>query len=303
MAEITAAMVKELREKTGAGMLDCKNALKEAGGNMEKAIEALRKKGMASAAKKSGRLASEGLIHIHQDGNRVAVVEVNCETDFVGKNEDFQNFVKNVAQEVLKNNPANLEEFLNSEFGQSGKTAQEVTQELVVKIGENISIRRFSIVEASRDENIGTYTHMGSKIGSIVRVKGDGSKVNGEALKGVAMHVAAASPRFVHAGEIPDEVRAKEKEIYLAQMKDSGKPPEILEKIVEGKLKKFATEVCIEDQIFVKDPDGKKTVSKYLKGLDPEAKILQFVRFQVGEGMEKKEEDFAAEVAKQVKGD
>jgi len=303
MAEITAGMVKSLREKTGAGMLDCKNALKEADGNLEKAVEQLRKKGMASAEKKAGRLASEGLVHIILNGKKAAIVEVNCETDFVGKTEQFQDFVQQLAQHVLQKTPANLEELLDQEFEQSGKKTEQYTKELVAKIGENISIRRFALVEAGSDEALGAYTHMGSKIGTIVRIKGDTAKLQEEALKGLAMHVAASAPRFVHSGEIPEEVLQKEKEIYLAQMKDSGKPPEILEKIVEGKLKKFSTEVCVEDQIYIKDPDGKNSVAKFLKGIDPAAKIVQFVRFQVGEGMEKKQEDFAAEVAKQISKD
>ncbi|MDX1386228.1 MAG: translation elongation factor Ts [bacterium] len=300
MAAISAIMVKELREKTGAGMLDCKNALTDADGDMEKAIEVLRKKGIASAAKKSSRLASEGLIHIFQGDGVAALVEVNCETDFVGKNEDFQDFVKKVAEHVAKHRPGNMEELLSQEFA-GGKSTEVITQEKVAKIGENISIRRFDLKEAGPGENIGSYTHMGSKIGSIVRIKGNSDKIGGEVAKGVAMHVAAVSPRFVRAEDIPQEVLDKEREIFQAQMKDSGKPPEILDKIIDGKLKKFATEVCLEDQIYIKDSEGKATVSKYLKSMDPEAQIIDFVRFQVGEGMEKKEEDFAAEVAKQLK--
>jgi elongation factor Ts len=300
MTAISATMVKDLREKTGAPMLDCKNALSEAGGDMEKAVEVLRKKGMASAAKKSGRLASEGLVHIHPEDKAVAMVEVNCETDFVGKTEEFQAFVKKVAHHVLKNNPKDRETLLAQTWDNSGKSVEEITKEMVAKIGENISIRRFHQIHRKADELVGHYIHMGSKIGALVLVKGDGGKLKDEALRGVAMHVAAAAPRFVSADRIPGEVLQKEKEIYAAQMKDSGKPAEILEKILDGKLKKFATEVCIEDQIYIKDPEGKSSVGKYLKSLDPHAKILDFVRFQVGEGLEKKQEDFAAEVAKQM---
>jgi elongation factor Ts len=293
-------MVKDLREKTGAPMLDCKNALQEAEGNLEKAVEVLRKKGMASAAKKSGRLASEGLIHIDGDGKAAALVEVNCETDFVGKTDEFQSFVKKVARHVLQNNPADREALLAQTWEQGGKSVQEITQEMVAKIGENISIRRFHRIAGKADELIGSYIHMGSKIGALVLLKGDGQKVGEEALRGVAMHVTAAVPRFVSAERIPQEVLRKEREIYLAQMQNSGKPPEILEKILDGKVKKFASEVCIEDQIYIKDPEGKASVIKYLKGLDPQAAIVDFVRFQVGEGLEKKQEDFAAEVAKQM---
>jgi len=300
MASISASMVKELREKTGAGMLDCKNALDETDGDLEKALEALRKKGIASAEKKSGRLASEGLIYIHQEGNSAVLVEVNCETDFVGKNEDFQNFVKSVGQHVFQKKPVSLEEMLSQEFAGSGKTVEEATKDMVIKIGENISVRRFQILEAGEGESLGAYTHMGSKIGSIVKVAGDSGKVSEKDIRGIAMHVAAVAPRFVRSDQIPAEVLAKEKEIYLAQMKDSGKPENILEKIVEGKVKKFGSEVCVEEQVFIKDPEGKSTVAKFLKGLDPKAQVVEFVRFQVGEGMAKKEEDFAAEVAKQI---
>lgn len=301
MASITAGMVKELRENTGAGMLDCKTALTEAGGDMEKAFEFLRKKGIASAAKKSGRLASEGLVQIQISDNIATLVEVNSETDFVAKNEEFQGFIKRVAQHILKKKPANLKELLGQNFEDSPKTVELITQELVAKIGENISIRRFILLEAAPEEILGSYTHMGSKIVTLVKVKGDRQKITEEVLKGLAMHVAAAHPRFLDREKIPEEVKAKEKEILLAQIKDSGKPPEILEKIVQGKINKFFNEVCFLDQIYIRDPDGKNSVAKYLKAIDPEAKVVDFVRYQVGEGMAKKEEDFAAEVAKQMK--
>ena len=298
MAAISATMVKDLREKTGAPMLDCKNALNEAGGDLEKAVEVLRKKGMASAAKKSGRLASEGLVHIHLEGKNAAMVEVNCETDFVGKTDEFQSFVKQVAQHVFKNNPKDRDALLTQTWASAGKSVEEITREMVARIGENISVRRFHYITGKPDQFIGQYIHMGSKIGALVLIQG--SKLPDEALRGVAMHVAAAAPRFVSADRIPQAVLDKEKEIYLEQMKDSGKPAEILEKIIDGKVKKFASEVCLDDQIYIKDPEGKLTVSKYLKSLDPQAKILDFVRFQVGEGLEKKQENFAEEVAKQM---
>ncbi len=301
MVEITAGLVKELREKTGAGMLDCKNALKEAGGDLEKAIEELRKKGMSSAAKKAGRLASEGLIHIVEGQGRFALVEVNSETDFVAKNEEFQQFVAQVASHVLQHQPADLAALLSQVEADSGKTWQEVLQEKIAKIGENLSIRRFAVLVEEPGSVLGSYTHMGSKIGALVKVKGASAKLAGEPVRGVAMHVAAVSPRYVFPEQIPDELKAKEKEIYLAQMQDSGKSSEILEKILEGKLKKFATEICLQEQIFIKDPEGKKTVSQFLKSIDSEAAVVEFVRFQVGEGLEKKQEDFAAEVAKQLK--
>ncbi|HKX11704.1 MAG TPA: translation elongation factor Ts [bacterium] len=300
MAEITAKMVQDLREKTGAGMMDCKKALNEAGGDMEKAVEVLRKSGMASASKKAGRLASEGLIDIHVEGDVAAIVEVNSETDFVAKTPDFQNFVKSVAQHVAKKRPADLAALLKQTPEGAKADFETLTKEMVAKIGENLSIRRFQVLEAAAGEKFGSYLHMGSKIGALVKVKGDAAKLNNDLLKDLAMHVAAASPRFLHREQIPADVRAKEKEIYLAQLQESGKPKEMLEKIVEGKLGKFASEVCFIEQIFVKDPTGKKSVLKHLQETDPSGQVVEFLRFQVGEGMAKKEEDFAAEVAKQL---
>lgn len=298
MSNISATAVKELREKTGAGMLDCKNALVESEGDLEKAVEFLRKKGIASAEKKSSRLASEGLIHLFSEGGKASIVEVNCETDFVAKNEAFQDFIQDLAKHVYENEPQDLESLLKQSI--EGKDIETLQKEMVAKIGENINIRRFELVKAEVGELLGDYTHMGSRIGVIVKAKADRSKVDPEVLKGIAMHIAAVSPRFVDQSEISADVKAKEKEIFLAQMQDSGKPAEMLEKIIEGKLQKFAKEVSLVDQIFVKDPEGKKTVAAYLKSFDPEAKILSFVRFQVGEGLEKKQENFAEEVAKQI---
>ena len=300
MAQITAESVKELREKTGAGMMDCKKALAECQGDMEKAIEHLRKQGIASAAKKASRLASEGLIAIASDAKAAAIVEVNCETDFVAKTEDFQKFVAGIAAQVLSQGPKDLNELLAQRFQNSDKPLDLVTKELIGKIGENVSVRRFSVLQAAPGELFGQYIHMGSKIGVIVKAKGDAGKLPLEALKEVAMHVAAISPRYVRSSQIPQAEKDKEKEIYLAQMKDSGKPPEILEKILQGKLAKYGQEISLEEQIFVKDPAGKKTVAQFLKEKDPMAQLVEFVRFQVGEGMAKKEEDFAAEVAKQL---
>ncbi len=300
MAAITAEMVKELREKTGAGMMDCKKALAESSGDMEKAVEYLRKQGVASAAKKAGRLASEGLVDIQIQGNSASILEVNCETDFVAKTPDFQDFLAKLNRQILNSRPNSLEALLQQKFPNTDKTVELVVKELVAKIGENTSIRRFTLLQAEGGEQLGSYTHMGNKIGAVIRVKGDSAKLNSEILKDLAMHIAAACPRYIHSGQIPEEVKAKEKEIYLAQMKDSGKPKEILEKILDGKLQKFAGEVCLEGQIFIKDSTGKKTVAKHLDEADPSAKIVEFVRFQVGEGMAKKEEDFAAEVAKQL---
>lgn len=299
MSAISAAMVKELREKTGAGMLDCKNALTETNGDMEKAVEELRKKGVASAAKKASRLASEGLVHIYQTNGQATIVEVNCETDFVAKNEDFQAFLKLVAARVAETQPKDLAELMNQEFS-AGKTTEQALQELIAKIGENLSVRRFATLKAEAGQLLGAYTHMGSKIGTLVLIQGDSGKIDEETQKGVAMHVAAAAPRFLKPENIPQEILDKEKEIYEAQLKDSGKPAEMLEKILPGKLKKFASEVCLTEQIYIRDPNGKNSVVKFLKSLDPQAEVIAFVRYQVGEGLEKKQEDFAAEVAKQM---
>ncbi len=301
MTAITAELVKELREKTGAGMMECKRALSETNGDMEKAIEHLRKKGIAAAGKKSGRLASEGMVAIMLSGNSAALVEINCETDFVCKTSGFQNFLKAVCEQIAQHKPANLEILLGQNLKDTGKNFDTLTKELIAKLGENISIRRFTIFELKPGERVGSYVHMGNKIGVMVKVKGDEAKLTQEVLKDLAMHVAAAAPRFLNRERIPLEVLAKEKEIYLAQMKDSGKPAEILEKILQGKVAKFGNEVCLAEQIFIKDPHGKVTVSQYLKSADPSAVILDFVRYQVGEGLAKKEEDFAAEVAKQLK--
>jgi elongation factor Ts len=300
MAAITAELVKELREKTGAGMMDCKKALAESHGDIEKAIEHLRKQGIAAASKKVGRLASEGLVDIQIEGDKAVILEVNCETDFVAKNTEFQNFLHGISRHILKHRPAKLEDLLQQVIDGSGKTVDTFTKEMIAKIGENISIRRFALLQLKTGEKFGTYLHMGNKIGTIVKVKGDSTKLTSEILKDIAMHVAAAAPRFLVRDHIPQEVRAKEKEIYLAQMKDSGKPPEMLEKILEGKLSKFANEVCLVEQVFIKDPTGKKSVDKHLKEADSSATIVDFIRYQVGEGMAKKEEDFAAEVAKQL---
>lgn len=298
---ISAQAVKELREKTGAGMLDCKKALEESGGDMEAAVDALRKKGVASAAKKSSRLASEGLIHIASSEKAAAVVEVNCETDFVAKNEAFQNFVKELSEVALEKNPASQEEFLALILPSTSKNIKDSSTDMIAKIGENINVRRFACLQAGEGEALTTYTHMGSKIGVLLKVASSGA-LKEEEQKGVAMHIAAMAPRFLNEGEISQDVLDREKEIYRAQLQESGKPAEMIDKILEGKIKKFATEVCLEKQAYIRDPEGKASVANFLKKLDPQAKVVQFVRFQVGEGLEKKQEDFAKEVASQISG-
>ncbi len=300
MPEISAQLVKDLREKTGAGMMDCKKALAEAEGDLEKAIEHLRKQGIASASKKSGRIASEGLVDVVIQDNLAAMVEVNSETDFVAKTPDFQNFVNQIAQHILKQQPKDLETLLQQKLEGTDTTVESATKEKIAKIGENISIRRFVLLKAEPGEKFGSYLHMGNKIAGLVKVSSEASQVTPEVTKEIAMHIAASIPRFVRRSEISEEEKAKEREIYHSQLQDSGKPKEILDKIIEGKLAKFASEVCLEEQIFIKDPTGKKSVLKHLQEFDPKIQIKAFIRYQVGEGLSKKEENFAEEVARQI---
>ncbi len=290
---ITAAMVKELRERTGAGMMECKKALVETDGDIDAAIEHLRKTGMAKADKKAGRTAAEGLVVIKtsDDGKRAAIVEVNCETDFVAKDENFRKFVDAVAEQVLIKNPANLDELLNLPMpGEEGTTIGEALKALIAKIGENMTIRRFAIIEASG--RLHTYMH-GNRIGVVVDLEG-GDETLG---KDIAMHIAASRPMTVSETEVPAEVIEKEKEIFAAQAAESGKPPEIIEKMIGGRIKKFLKEVTLLGQPFVKNPD--ETVEQLLNKAN--AKVAGFTRFEVGEGIEKKQENFADEVMAQVK--
>lgn len=301
MSEISAEMIKDLRVKTGAGVLDCKKALTESQGDLEKAVEILRKSGAAKADKKSGRITAEGRIGLQVSQNKAALVEVNSETDFVAKNEGFQAFVDTVAQHVLETNPANLESLLSSAF--HSDTLKNAVQAQVAKTGENVSIRRFTIMSAVAGEKMGSYLHMGNKIGVLVKVKSSQvDQVADAVLRDVAMHVAASNPAYLRADKIPAEILAKEREIYQEQLKDSGKPANVIEKILEGKLASFKNEVCLVSQIFVKDPTGKQTVADFLKQVSPDLEVVDYVRFQVGEGIQKKEEDFAAEVAKTING-
>ncbi|OGQ04131.1 MAG: translation elongation factor Ts [Deltaproteobacteria bacterium RIFCSPLOWO2_12_FULL_44_12] len=274
---ITSTAVKELRDKTNAGMMDCKKALEEAKGNIDQAIEILRKKGLSIAQKKSGRLAHEGILgtHYNDNGKLGLIVEVNCETDFVVKTDDFQKFVTQATDLVHNKAPKNIEELQSS--------LQETVTSLIAKIGENIQVRRFARWEAkSPQEKIGFYLHAGSKIGVLTLVSDKDSKVDVNAAKEIAMHIAAMHPKYVRREEVPAEVVAKEKEIQAANV-DPKKPAAIREKIVEGKLGKFYSEVCLEEQVFVKDPEGKKTVRDWLKSQSPNARIEKFARLQVGE--------------------
>ena len=289
---VTASLVKELREKTGAGMMDCKKVLTETDGDIEKAIELLRERGIAKAAKKSGRIAAEGLVeaYVSEDGKVGAIVEVNSETDFVGKNEEFKAFVMDVAKQVVKNNPATVEELLaQPSIAVEGKTVQEVLVEKIATIGENMTIRRFARFET--DGLVEKYIHGDGKIAVLVNMK-NGNK---ELAKDICMQIAAARPEFVNREQVPADRLEKEKEILKQQTINEGKPEAIAEKIVMGRINKFYEEVCLVDQEFVKDPSMK--VSQILK----DAEVVEFARFEKGEGIEKKEENFAEEVMKQLK--
>jgi elongation factor Ts len=290
MMEITAAMVKELRERSGAGMMECKKALVEANGDMEAAGEALRKNGIAKAVKKSGRIAAEGAIVMKQAGNRAVMVEVNSETDFVAKDENFRRFAEAVVETVLKSRPANVEALMAMPIAGGGDSVETTRAALVAKIGENVSVRRFVNVESTGTP--GAYMH-GTKIGVLVDVKGGDETL----AKDIAMHIAASRPMCVNESEVPADIIAKEKEIFMAQAAESGKPANIIEKMVEGKVKKYLAEVSLVGQPFVKDPDT--TVGKLLSSKG--ASVNSFMRMEVGEGIEKKVEDFAAEVMAQAR--
>lgn len=290
---ITAKMVKELREKTGAGMMDCKKALQETNGDMEAAIDYLRKRGAAQAAKKAGRIAAEGTTYIAQSGNDTVLLEVNCETDFVTKNENFQALVKELGEHLVKHKPNSLEEALGQKLDGKEETVEEAINNAIAKIGEKITLRRFQVMTKGDNDTIGTYLHMGGRIGAVVLIEGD----NEEVAKDVAMHVAAVNPKYVSRDQVAQEEIDREKAILSEQALNEGKPEHIVEKIVTGRLNKFFEEICLLEQQFVKDPDMK--VKQYVE--DKGLKVKEFVRYEVGEGIEKKEEDFAAEVRSQMK--
>ena len=307
---ITAAMVKELREMTGAGMMDCKKALNETDGNMDEAGEYLRKNGQAKAEKKAGRIAAEGLCKVMTDGDKAAaVVEVNSETDFVAKNEQFQEYVTAVAKQALSTSAADIDAFLAEAWNEdASKTVKDALVEKIAVIGENLTIRRFEKVVAENGCVV-TYTHGGGKIGVIVEaetaVVNDAVK---EALTNLAMQVAALYPKYVSSSEISEEYKAHEKEIITEQIKNdpkmAGKPEKVIEGAVVGRLNKELKEVCLLEQVYVKAEDGKQTVQQYVDSVGKEngtdLKIKRFVRFETGEGIEKKVDDFAAEVAAQA---
>jgi elongation factor Ts len=298
---ISMENIKELREKTGAGMMDCKKALEETGGDADKAFDFLRKKGLAKAAKKAGRIAAEGVIACAAsgDGRTHAMVEVNCETDFVVKTDDFQKYAAAIAGLVLNKKPANLDDLLALDLG--GKPVKDSQTDLIAKIGENIGVRRFVVVAANGAEKLVKYVHPGSKIVSLVLFDDPSSKLAGQLAREVAMHVAAMQPMYVRKEDVPEDYISKEKDIYREQLAAEKKPAEMIEKILLGKIGKHLSEICLEDQIFVTDPDGKLQVKSALKKADAGIRIKSFVRFQVGEGIEKKKSDLAAEVAAMVR--
>ena len=292
---ITASQVKELREKTGAGMMDCKKVLTETNGDMEKASELLRERGITKAAKKSSRIAAEGLVdsYISEDGKVGAVVEVNSETDFVAQNADFKKFVSDVVKQIAINNPKDVEELLSQKsISDETKTVKDILTDRIAVIGENLTIRRFVRFETSNGM-ISTYIHGDGRIGVLLEIE----NADNTLAKDICMQIAAARPEYLSREDVPQERIDKEMEILKAQAVNEGKPEAIAEKMVQGRIGKFYSEICLLDQEFVKDPDIK--VSQLLK--EKGAKVVRFVRFERGEGIEKKEENFAEEVAKQLK--
>jgi elongation factor Ts len=293
MAAITAQMVKELREKTGAGMMDCKKALTQTDGDMEKAIDFLREKGMASASKKADRIAAEGLTSVVVDGNNAVILEVNAETDFVAKNEAFQTLVKELAQHLLNKKPANVEEALSSTMD-NGSTVEAHISTAISKIGEKMTLRRFEVKTKTDNDAFGAYLHMGGRISVLSVLEGTTDE---SVAKDVSMHVAALNPKYVSRDQVSAEQVEHEREVLKQQALNEGKPEKIVEKMVEGRLGKYFEEICLLDQSFVKDPDQK--VRKYVESKG--ATVREFVRYEVGEGLEKREENFAEEVANQMK--
>ncbi|MED4300341.1 translation elongation factor Ts [Geobacillus stearothermophilus] len=290
---ITAQMVKELREKTGAGMMDCKKALTETNGDMEKAIDWLREKGIAKAAKKADRIAAEGMTYVAAEGNTAVILEVNSETDFVAKNESFQTLVKELAAHLLKQKPASLDEALGQTMD-NGSTVQDYINEAIAKIGEKITLRRFTVVNKADGETFGAYLHMGGRIGVLTLLAGNASE---DVAKDVAMHIAALHPKYVSRDDVPQEEIAHEREVLKQQALNEGKPEKIVEKMVEGRLNKFYEDVCLLEQAFVKNPDV--TVRQYVESNG--ATVKQFIRYEVGEGLEKRQDNFAEEVMSQVR--
>ena len=290
MAKITAAQVKELRERTGAGMMDVKKALVKADGDMDKATDILRESGAAKAAKKSGRIAAEGLAAFDVEGNNAVLVEINSETDFVSSNDKFVKFVDDVTKAILAAKPADLEAAMNVPLGEG--TIASAETELTAVIGEKITLRRFTILTKKDNEVFGAYKHNNGAIIAVTILDGD----NAEAAKNIAMHVAAINPEYLDKSQVPAEVLEHQTDVFTKETEKEGKPSKIIPKIVEGRMNKYLAEICLVDQPYVKDSD--MTVAEYVKSVKSEVK--NFVRYEVGEGIEKKQEDFAAEERKRV---
>ncbi|MBG3733671.1 elongation factor Ts [Staphylococcus aureus] len=293
MATISAKLVKELRKKTGAGMMDCKKALTETDGDIDKAIDYLREKGIAKAAKKADRIAAEGLVHVETKGNDAVIVEINSETDFVARNEGFQELVKEIANQVLDTKAETIEALMETTLP-NGKSVDERIKEAISTIGEKLSVRRFAIRTKTDNDAFGAYLHMGGRIGVLTVVEGSTDE---EAARDVAMHIAAINPKYVSSEQVSEEEINHEREVLKQQALNEGKPENIVEKMVEGRLRKYLQEICAVDQDFVKNPDV--TVEAFLKTKG--GKLVDFVRYEVGEGMEKREENFADEVKGQMK--
>ena len=291
MAQITASLVKELRERTGAGMMDCKKALTQTDGDIDAAIDYLRENGIAKAAKKADRIAAEGLSYIEVKGNKAVILEINSETDFVAKNEKFVALVKNVAEAILAAEPKTLEEALQVEA--QGGTVEAVINEGIATIGEKLSLRRFEVLSKTDADAFGAYSHMGGRIGVLTLVEGSTDE---EAAKDVAMHIAALAPKYLDESEVPADVLEHEKKVLTEQALNEGKPANIVEKMIVGRINKFLEEITVVNQKFVKDDSF--TVEKFLASKG--GKLAKFVRYEVGEGIEKKEDNFAEEVMSQV---
>ena len=295
----TAKDVKELREMTGCGMMDCKKALVETDGDMDKAVEYLREKGLATAAKKAGRIAAEGIVKAYVDGNVGVLVEVNSETDFVAKNDEFQEFVSNVAKTIAKENPADVEALKATAFEDT--TIGELLTAKIAKIGENLNIRRFARIETTGA--VVEYIHAAGKIGVLVEADAENNDATKECLKNVAMQVAALNPKYLSSDDVPEDYKEHEKKILIEQLKNdpknASKPDNIIEKMITGRLAKELKEVCLLEQEYVK-AENKETVAKYVQNVGG-ITLKQFVRFETGEGLEKREDDFAAEVASMIK--
>ena len=291
MAQITASLVKELRERTGAGMMDCKKALTQTDGNIEAAIDYLRENGIAKAAKKADRIAAEGLSYIEVKGNKAVILEINSETDFVAKNEKFVALVKNVANAILAAEPKSLEEALQVQA--EGGTVEAVINEGIATIGEKLSLRRFEVLSKTDADSFGAYSHMGGRIGVLTLVEGSTDE---QAAKDVAMHIAALAPRYLDESEVPADVLEHEKKVLTEQALNEGKPANIVEKMIVGRINKFLEEITVVKQKFVKDDS--LTVEKFVASKG--GKLAKFVRYEVGEGIEKREDNFAEEVMSQV---